>query len=106
MSLSAEEKRYYGQLYKVADKEKVGVITGDVAVKFFERSGLPAPVLGQIWEISDRDNSGFLTQQSFSVALRLIGQAQSGRTPDTSLAKQGTSFPDGPWPEPPPRSPG
>lgn len=89
MSLSPEEKRYFGQLFKSADSERLGVITGEVAVKFFEKSGLPAATLGQIWEISDKDNSGFLTQQSFSVALRLIGQAQSGRTPEASLAKSG-----------------
>ena len=86
--LSPEEKRYYGSLFKSADTESIGVITGAIAVKFFERSGLPAQTLGQIWEISDKDNSGFLTQQSFSVALRLIGQAQNGNAPDSALAKQ------------------
>lgn len=92
MSLSPEEKRYYGQLYKIADSERLGVITGEVAVKFFEKSGLPAATLGQIWEISDKENSGFLTQQSFSVALRLIGQAQNGKMPEPSLAKSGMSL--------------
>lgn len=89
MSLSPEEKRYYGQLFKTADSQRMGVITGDVAVKFFEKSGLSAGTLGQIWELSDKDNSGFLTQQSFSIALRLIGQAQNGRSPEISLAKTG-----------------
>lgn len=92
MSLSSEEKRYYGQLFKTADSQRIGVITGDIAVKFFEKSGLPAATLGQIWELSDKDNSGFLTQQSFSIALRLIGQAQNGRTPETSLAKTGINL--------------
>lgn len=90
MSLSPEEKKYYGALFKLADSQKLGVITGDIAVKFFEKSGLPAATLGLIWELSDKENSGFLTQQSFSIALRLIGQAQNGRSPEASLAKQRT----------------
>ncbi|CCG80517.1 UBA/TS-N domain protein [Taphrina deformans PYCC 5710] len=93
MSLLPEEKRYYGQLYKIADENGEGIINGSLAVKFFERSGLPAETLGVIWEISDKDNSGFLTQQSFSVALRLIGQAQSGRAPTAALAKQPGPYP-------------
>ncbi|ORY74358.1 hypothetical protein BCR37DRAFT_332056, partial [Protomyces lactucae-debilis] len=92
-SLTSDEKRYFGQLFKAADTEGLGVITGDVAVKFFEKSGLPSSTLGQIWEISDKDNTGFLTPQSFSVALRLIGQAQNGQAPDASLAKRAGALP-------------
>ena len=92
MSLTPDEKKYFGSLFRAADSEGVGVITGAIAVRFFEKSGLPANTLGQIWELSDRENTGFLTQQSFSTALRLIGQAQNGQEPEASLAKQRTIF--------------
>lgn len=43
-----EEKRVYGQLLKEADPDGFGAVSGDVAVKFFERTKLPADVLGQV----------------------------------------------------------
>ncbi|CAG8646248.1 171_t:CDS:2, partial [Acaulospora morrowiae] len=75
--LTPEEKQVYGQLFKVADVEKKGVIEGQHAVKFFEKSGLPAKTLGEIWQKADYNNQGFLTQQTFSIAIRLIAQVQN-----------------------------
>ena len=48
LNLTAEEKRVYGQLFKEADPDGFEVVTGDVAVKFFEKTKLPADVLGQV----------------------------------------------------------
>jgi len=42
----------------------------------------------QIWGIADTDNRGLLTKVGFSVALRLIGQAQAGQAPRADLALQ------------------
>ncbi|KAJ9641942.1 hypothetical protein H2199_005157 [Coniosporium tulheliwenetii] len=47
LNLTPEEKRVFGQLFARADTEKIGVVTGEVAVKFFEPTKLPAPVLGE-----------------------------------------------------------
>lgn len=44
---------------------------------FFNHSGLPLPILGEVWQISDPENSGFLTPERFGVACRLIGHAQA-----------------------------
>lgn len=48
LNLTAEEKRVYGQLFQQADSEHIGVVTGEAAVKFFERTRLDASVLGQV----------------------------------------------------------
>ena len=48
LNLTPEEKRVYGQLFRAADTEAVGVITGEVAVKFFERTKLDSRVLGEV----------------------------------------------------------
>lgn len=48
MSLSPEEKRVYGQLFQAADTENVGVVTGEIAVKFLEKSRLSPQVLGEV----------------------------------------------------------
>ncbi|BGP28119.1 hypothetical protein JCM10295v2_007106 [Rhodotorula toruloides] len=49
---------------------------GDLAVPFFSHSSLPPLVLGEVWQIADPDNSGFLSPERFGVACRLIGHAQ------------------------------
>lgn len=48
LNLSPEEKRVYGQLFRQADTESVGVVTGDVAVKFFDKTRLDSRVLGEV----------------------------------------------------------
>ncbi|KAG9096480.1 hypothetical protein FRC07_010928 [Ceratobasidium sp. 392] len=48
----------------------LGVVTGDEAVKIFAGSGLPPTTLGEIWELSDTDNNGFLTENGLGIALR------------------------------------
>lgn len=48
LNLNTEEKRVYGQLFRQADTESVGVVTGDVAVKFFDKTRLDSRVLGEV----------------------------------------------------------
>lgn len=38
----------FGELFRQADTEQMGVVTGEVAVKFFERTKLPPQVLGEV----------------------------------------------------------
>jgi epidermal growth factor receptor substrate 15 len=48
LNLSQEEKQVYGQLFRQADFDNVGVVTGEVAVKFFEKTRLDSRVLGEV----------------------------------------------------------
>ena len=48
LHLSPEERRYFGQLFSAADTDKIGVVTGEVAVKFFEKTKLSPAVLGEV----------------------------------------------------------
>ncbi|KAK4464651.1 tubulin alpha chain [Cladorrhinum samala] len=109
LNLTPEEKRIYGQLFRAADTDVVGVVTGEVAVKFFEKTRLDSRVLGEIWQIADKENRGFLTPAGFGIVLRLIGHAQAGREPTPELALQQGPIPrfDGftPTPAPPPPPP-
>ncbi|KAI4762880.1 hypothetical protein E4T52_05114 [Aureobasidium sp. EXF-3400] len=105
LNLSADEKRYYGQLFQQADTDRLGVVTGEIAVRFFEKTKVAPNVLGEIWQIADHENRGLLTKPGFSVALRLIGHYQAGREPTAELA-----FRPGPLPKfdgmpPPPPAP-
>lgn len=86
MGLTPDEKKLYSQLFKSLDPEGAGVVTGEKARATFEKSGLPPSVLGEIWQIADQNNLGFLTQFGFCLAMRLIGYTQAGQHPTASLA--------------------
>ncbi|RDA92248.1 hypothetical protein CP533_5696 [Ophiocordyceps camponoti-saundersi (nom. inval.)] len=88
LNLSPEEKRVFGDLFKQADPENLRVVTGDAALGFFDKTRLDSRVLGEIWQIADRENRGFLTPAGFGIVLRLIGHAQAGREPRAELAFQ------------------
>ncbi|GFF82585.1 uncharacterized calcium-binding protein C800.10c [Aspergillus udagawae] len=88
LNLTPEEKRVFYQLFQAADTTNLGVITGEIAVPFFEKTKLAPETLGLIWQIADRENRGLLTPSGFGVVLRLIGHAQAGRAPTEELALQ------------------
>lgn len=86
LQLTPEEKKVFGQLFRQADSENIGVVTGEVAVKFFEKTRLEPRILGEIWQIADKENRGLLTPAGFGIVLRLIGHYQAGRDPSPELA--------------------
>lgn len=49
LNLTSEEKRVFGQLFAAADTDNIGVVTGEVAVKFFEKTKLAPVTLGEVW---------------------------------------------------------
>jgi hypothetical protein len=57
LNLTPEEKRVFGQLFRQADTEGVGVVTGEVAVKFFEKTRLEPRVLGEVCHLSIHSRS-------------------------------------------------
>ncbi|CUM62573.1 uncharacterized protein PRCAT00000125001 [Priceomyces carsonii] len=86
VGLTPDEKKLYSQLFKALDTESTGIITGDKARSTFEKSGLPPTILGEIWQLADQNNLGFLTQFGFCYAMRLIGYTQAGNHPTAELA--------------------
>lgn len=70
--------------FKRADLDQDGRISGAEAVSFFKASGLPTPVLAQIWTYADQNRTGYLGRAEFFNALKLVTVAQSKRdlTPD------------------------
>ncbi|KAL7983588.1 hypothetical protein Chor_000464, partial [Crotalus horridus] len=47
-------------------------LAGDQARNFFFQSGLPQPILAQIWALADMNNDGRMDQLEFSIAMKLI----------------------------------
>ena len=49
LNLSPEERRLFAQVFSAADTEGIGVVTGDVALRFFpEKTKLPSETLGEV----------------------------------------------------------
>ncbi|EMC96552.1 hypothetical protein BAUCODRAFT_24304 [Baudoinia panamericana UAMH 10762] len=86
LNLTEQEKRAYGFLFAQADSDQLGVVTGERAVAFFERTKVSPNVLGEIWQIADTENRGLLTKPGFCMVLRLIGHYQAGKEPSAELA--------------------
>ncbi|KAJ3610854.1 hypothetical protein NHX12_022944 [Muraenolepis orangiensis] len=63
-----------------------GYITGDQARKFFLQSGLPPPILAQIWALADMNSDGRMDIHEFSIAMKLIKLKLQGMPPMVSMA--------------------
>jgi hypothetical protein len=48
LNLTPEEKRVFYQLFQAADTTNLGVITGEIAVPFFEKTKLAPETLGLV----------------------------------------------------------
>ncbi|CAL8313742.1 unnamed protein product [Lota lota] len=63
----------------------LGHVSGEQARKFFLQSGLPPPVLADIWGLADLDSDGKMDRLEFSIAMKLIKLKLQGRGLPTSL---------------------
>lgn len=77
-SPSPQEVSLVNQIFAQADTQKIGVVTGEAAVKVFSGSKLSPSVLAEIWNLADEDKKGVLTRKDVAVAVRLLGHAQRG----------------------------
>lgn len=75
---SPQEVALVNQIFTQTDSQKIGVVTGEAAVKVFSGSKLSPSVLAEIWTLADEDNKGVLTRKDVAVAIRLLGHAQRG----------------------------
>ncbi|KAH7927735.1 hypothetical protein BV22DRAFT_1110947 [Leucogyrophana mollusca] len=82
---SPAELALVNQIFAQADTQKLGILTGDVAVKVFGGAKLSPSVLGEIWGMADDDNNGFLTKKGVAIAVRLMGWAQKGEKMSQAL---------------------
>ncbi|KAJ2454351.1 hypothetical protein EV183_001597 [Coemansia sp. RSA 2336] len=88
------EQRAYTYLLSILDPYKEGVIEGQSAVPFFQKSGLPDAVLGGIWQLADTDSKGHLTAQEFNVAMKLISLSQANRPVMLSSLNEDVGLPE------------
>lgn len=77
LNLTPEEKPLFARLFKLADTKGDGIVAGEVAISLFPKAKLSENTLGEIWAMADAENRGFLLQEDFVKAMRLIGHFQS-----------------------------
>ena len=85
---SPGEVALVNQIFNQTDTQKLGVITGEAAVKIFNGAKLPPSVLAEIWNIADDENNGVLTRKGVAVAVRLLGHAQRGEKVSEALVNK------------------
>ncbi|OMJ17305.1 Epidermal growth factor receptor substrate 15 [Smittium culicis] len=72
-----KESSYFSRLFKVADNTNIGKVIGEDAANFFRKSKLSEEILQKIWLLADTDNKGYLVQDEFNVALKLVSLSQN-----------------------------
>ncbi|CAB1328032.1 unnamed protein product [Coregonus sp. 'balchen'] len=70
--ISLDERAKHDQQFVSLAPTPAGYITGDQARNFFLQSGLPPPILAQIWALADMNNDGKMDMHEFSIAMKLI----------------------------------
>ncbi|KAI0229781.1 Intersectin-1 [Lamellibrachia satsuma] len=72
-------KLKYNQMFNSQDRARRGYLTGVEARSVLMQSGLPHPILAQVWNLADVDNDGRLTSEEFCLAMHLIDLAKMGQ---------------------------
>lgn len=94
VALTPEEQRRIMPLFKQYDLDSSSIVLGDKIRPLLEKSGLSPQTLGQIWQIVDEENRGFLEFSSFAKCLRLIAHAQNGQPISPRLANVPSAMPN------------
>ncbi|CAF0787535.1 unnamed protein product [Brachionus calyciflorus] len=70
--ITPEERLKHNSTFSQLSPLSGSLLTGEQAKAFFLKSGLPTPVLGQIWTLADLNKDGSLDKKEFSIACFLI----------------------------------
>ncbi|XP_057703349.1 intersectin-1 isoform X3 [Corythoichthys intestinalis] len=70
--ISVDERAKHDQQFHSLSPTAGGYITGEQARNFFLQSGLPPPILAQIWALADMNSDGRMDIHEFSIAMKLI----------------------------------
>jgi epidermal growth factor receptor substrate 15 len=77
--IAPQDKMQYQTVFRATDDDNDGFITGNQARSLFGNSGLPMPVLGQIWAMADINQDQKLDFTEFCIAMFLIAVKKKGQ---------------------------
>lgn len=76
-AIPQQSKLKYTQLFNSHDRSRTGFLSGYQARNILLESKLPQNVLAKIWNLSDIDADGRLTNEEFVLAMHLIDKAKN-----------------------------
>ena len=71
-TIKSDDRRRYHQIFQNISIAPNGKLSGIQAKNFLSESKLPDDDLAQIWNLSDSDQDGSLTEQEFAIAMHLV----------------------------------
>ncbi|XP_057199114.1 intersectin-2b isoform X1 [Triplophysa rosa] len=83
-AITPEERDKHDQKFDTLSPVQ-GFVTGEKARSFFIQSGLPQPVLAEIWSLADMNKDGKMDRLEFSIAMKLIKMKLQGQNLPTAL---------------------
>ncbi|DBA71146.1 hypothetical protein WJX79_000852 [Trebouxia sp. C0005] len=92
-SITLDRDTLYSSWFQLADTDHDNKLTGPDAVKFFERSQLPRPILAKVWALADNARKGYLDPSTFAKAMDMISIAQSTGDISADIYRQKSAKP-------------
>uniref|UniRef100_A0A7E4UY34 Intersectin-1 n=1 Tax=Panagrellus redivivus TaxID=6233 RepID=A0A7E4UY34_PANRE len=94
-SLPIPSKNKYRQEFYKNDRQNIGLMSGNQARYILSQSGLPTPILAQIWGLSDVNKDGNLSPDEFCVAMHFIDMVKLGyQLPNQLPSELASIFPN------------
>ncbi|XP_067027390.1 uncharacterized protein [Acropora muricata] len=86
--VTSADKLRYDAIFKQADKDGDGLVSGEDVKSTFMASVLDEQILAHIWELCDITNQGQLNSEEFALAMYLIDQKDMGVDPPQMLSPE------------------
>ncbi|XP_013108644.2 epidermal growth factor receptor substrate 15-like 1 isoform X2 [Stomoxys calcitrans] len=83
--VGTEEYKRFEAMFREADRDKDGLVSGLEVKNVFLQSGVPQKMLAHIWALCDTNQSGKLTLEQFALAMWMVERKQKGIDPPQVL---------------------
>ncbi|XP_062142679.1 ralBP1-associated Eps domain-containing protein 2 isoform X1 [Drosophila sulfurigaster albostrigata] len=70
--ITAEQREYYNKQFRAVQRDPHGLLSGQAARVFFEKSRIPVEELRHIWQLCDVTRDGALSLSEFTAAMHLV----------------------------------
>ncbi|KAM7345611.1 epidermal growth factor receptor pathway substrate 15 isoform 2-T6 [Cochliomyia hominivorax] len=83
--VTPEDLKRFEVMFRDADRDKDGLVSGLEVKNVFLQSGVPQKMLAHIWALCDTNQSGKLTLEQFALAMWMVERKQKGIDPPQVL---------------------
>ncbi|XP_017005205.2 ralBP1-associated Eps domain-containing protein 1 isoform X2 [Drosophila takahashii] len=83
--ITPEQREYYNKQFRTVQRDPHGLLSGQAARNFFEKSRIPVEELRHIWQLCDVTRDGALSLSEFTAAMHLVVLRRNNIPLPTSL---------------------